>query len=245
MANELYHHGILGMKWGIRRYQNKDGTLTNAGKKHKYQSTGIKSAIARRQNEKVDKGFKDWKKNTENRDNAINLGKKANASRRTYEQNKTKENKKIYKSDKKEYKKALKTNTTYRKGVVRKEVGSDLSRKYLSDAKKIGKQMDSTTDNKEKRKLQKEYNKLMSQHDVERAKARRATKVSTNRMNKIRTIKSKRTKAITAVATTATVAAGAYAVNKYLNTKGKGVQINSENVAKTAKFVKDILGFIY
>ena len=31
---ELYHHGILGMKWGIRRYQNKDGTLTEAGKKH-------------------------------------------------------------------------------------------------------------------------------------------------------------------------------------------------------------------
>lgn len=31
---ELYHHGILGMKWGIRRYQNKDGTLTEAGKRH-------------------------------------------------------------------------------------------------------------------------------------------------------------------------------------------------------------------
>lgn len=30
---ELYHHGIKGMKWGVRRYQNKDGSLTPAGKK--------------------------------------------------------------------------------------------------------------------------------------------------------------------------------------------------------------------
>jgi hypothetical protein len=46
---ELYHHGIKGQKWGIRRYENDDGTLTEAGKKRyaraqynasKYKTTG-------------------------------------------------------------------------------------------------------------------------------------------------------------------------------------------------------------
>lgn len=42
-ANYLEHHGILGQKWGVRRYQNEDGSLTEAGKKH-YQKLDTKWA---------------------------------------------------------------------------------------------------------------------------------------------------------------------------------------------------------
>ena len=37
--NELYNHGIKGQKCGVRRYQNKDGSLTPAGKKKEYKKS--------------------------------------------------------------------------------------------------------------------------------------------------------------------------------------------------------------
>jgi hypothetical protein len=205
--NELYHYGVKGMRWGVRR--------------------------ARRQNTKIDKSFKQWQENAKRRENATELGKKANAARMDYERDsKNKQLRRAYKDANTNYKRALRTNTTYRKGAIRGDVGKDMASKYLSEAKRVKKLLAADPNNKQ---LQKQYKYLSNQHQYERAKARKAPEVGARRSRKKAAIKRTMTMSVKTACTTAAIGAGLAATNKYLDKHN--VTLNGKSIRVSDAFV--------
>lgn len=187
----------------------------------------------------MDASFNKWKENSKKRQDAIAIGKSMNVNKMTYEKNKFDKNlKSAYKSSKKEYKQALKSNTTYRKGQIKKQVGSDLSRKYLSEAKRLKKQSDFNT-NKDAKKA---YDKLISNYNIERAKARRAPEVAANRSRRIASIKRGMTMTVKAAAVSGAVAAGGIAVNSYL--KKHDVRLNGKSVRLGSQTIRNVMDYV-
>lgn len=65
----LAHHGIKGMKWGVRRYQNPDGSRTSEGKKRYNTISSVKTTKAK------DKYVKQAQKQIDNKKKLINFAK--------------------------------------------------------------------------------------------------------------------------------------------------------------------------
>lgn len=99
-ANSLTHYGTLGQKWGVRKWQNYDGTFNEAGKE-RYFGTGKFEPVSKEEqgdkiNSKVNEIYKNYKPNDYNR--ALN---QSDLSNEEWWKLKKELNKKLYTEDKK------------------------------------------------------------------------------------------------------------------------------------------------
>lgn len=73
----IAHHGILGMKWGIRRYQNADGSLTSAGKRRYWSNSNvndINSFVKKKSKNRITRAETSYKINKKEKRKIVNRG---------------------------------------------------------------------------------------------------------------------------------------------------------------------------
>lgn len=77
--NYLAHYGVIGMRWGVRRYQNRDGSLTSEGRRH----VGLKNESPRHKPSNA-------RKLAKQREDNLRKAREAKEAKRVFEENKTK-----------------------------------------------------------------------------------------------------------------------------------------------------------
>ena len=144
---------------------------------------------------------------------------------------------------------------------VEKEIDSDeklnaakaLVKDYMAphrEAKKVQKQLNSDPNNKA---LKKQYNYLQGQHDVQRAKARKAPEVGAKRSARKAAAKRAMTMSVKAAATAAAIGVGTKVVNDVMMSNnvtfnGQRVKFSAQNVNSAINAInkgKEFMGFFY
>ena len=117
--SELYHYGIKGMRWGIRRYQNPDGSLTPLGKQHYDEEI---DAIHESYRKKIEKGEKKIAQAKE----YLSLNKDVQTARKT---EKAKRQKAYSEAEVKTYKALMKAEEKKIKSMSYKELSDERRRR--------------------------------------------------------------------------------------------------------------------